>query len=338
MKMPHVRCVKTKRGTGAYYYFDTGARDARGRRIWKRLPDIRDKTFGGVYASLMGHRSRRIDLAPGTIGLADMVRLYEKSREYAKLAKNTKYAYGSALGKAIRIWQNIPVTDILAKDVREMMDELAHKPGTANNIRNALGAVYAWGIGRGHAASNPSLGVEPFESTPIPPWPVEALHAALASDDWHVRIPTALMYYTAQRVGDIVRLRWDEVKADRIWVRQQKTDKLLDIPIHAELRAILDAAPRKALTILTMRDNVRPATRTAVREWLSRWGAPRGWDLTPHGLRKNAVIALIEAGCSMAETAAISGQSLSMVEHYAKARDQGKLASAAVLRWERAKA
>jgi hypothetical protein len=51
-------------------------------------------------------------------------------------------------------------------------------------------------------------------------------------------------------------------------------------------------------------------------------------------LRKNAVNALLEVGCSVPETAAISGQSLRVVEHYAKERNQRKLASAAILRWE----
>jgi hypothetical protein len=47
------------------------------------------------------------------------------------------------------------------------------------------------------------------------------------------------------------------------------------------------------------------------------------------------VNALLECGCSAAETAAISGQTLQLVEHYAKKRDQRKLASAAILKWNK---
>lgn len=53
-----------------------------------------------------------------------------------------------------------------------------------------------------------------------------------------------------------------------------------------------------------------------------------------HGLRKSAVVTLIEAGCSTAEVAAITGQSMQMVEHYARARDQRRLAIQAMQRWE----
>ena len=57
-----------------------------------------------------------------------------------------------------------------------------------------------------------------------------------------------------------------------------------------------------------------------------------------HGLRKSAVVFLLEAGCSDAETASITGQSRDMVEHYAKQVNQRRLAAAAILKWEAADA
>ena len=53
-----------------------------------------------------------------------------------------------------------------------------------------------------------------------------------------------------------------------------------------------------------------------------------------HGLRKSAVVTLLEAGCSDAEVAAITGQSRQMIEHYAKQVTQ-KLAASAILKWAR---
>ncbi len=55
-----------------------------------------------------------------------------------------------------------------------------------------------------------------------------------------------------------------------------------------------------------------------------------------HGLRKSAVVFLIEAGCTTAEVSSITGQSMQMVEHYAEAVNQRKLARAAILKWENA--
>ncbi len=53
-----------------------------------------------------------------------------------------------------------------------------------------------------------------------------------------------------------------------------------------------------------------------------------------HGLRKSAVVFLLEAGCTDAEVAAITGQSRQMVEHYAKQVNQRKLAATAMSKWE----
>jgi integrase len=53
-----------------------------------------------------------------------------------------------------------------------------------------------------------------------------------------------------------------------------------------------------------------------------------------HGLRKSAVVMLLEAGCTDAEVSAITGQSRDMVEHYARQVNQRRLSAAAVLKWE----
>jgi hypothetical protein len=45
-----------------------------------------------------------------------------------------------------------------------------------------------------------------------------------------------------------------------------------------------------------------------------------------HGLRRSAVVLLLEAGCTDAEVAAITGQSRQMIEHYARHVNQKKLA------------
>ena len=63
---------------------------------------------------------------------------------------------------------------------------------------------------------------------------------------------------------------------------------------------------------------------------------PCAGRLVFHGLRKSAVVMLLEAGCTTAEVASITGQSYEMVEHYAKQVRQRKLAAAAIAKWENA--
>jgi len=52
-------------------------------------------------------------------------------------------------------------------------------------------------------------------------------------------------------------------------------------------------------------------------------------------LRKSAVVALLEADCTTSQVSAITGQTLQMVEHYAKQVNQRSLAREAILKWEK---
>jgi integrase len=103
--------------------------------------------------------------------------------------------------------------------------------------------------------------------------------------------------------------------------------------LHPALRAELDRLPL-AIGYILPGIGGRPLHQTTLRETLQAFAAELGAKVVPHGLRKNAVNSLLEAGCSTAETASITGQSLQMVEHYAKARSQQRLADSAVLRWQ----
>nr|WP_302053916.1 tyrosine-type recombinase/integrase [Sphingomonas tagetis] len=198
-------------------------------------------------------------------------------------------------------------------------------------------ALYKWARDRQHLDIDPCKGIPLFDSEDYPPWPEALLEAALAADDASVRLPVALLYYTAQRIGDVCAIRWSDVREGVLSIKQQKTRKELEIPLHRELAAELARHPRRALTIIAD-DRSRALRPDTVRERLQRFAGKLGYEVVPHGLRKNAVNAMLELGCSAAETAAVTGQSLQMVEHYAKRRSTRKLAQSAILKFEGGKA
>jgi integrase len=339
IKLAHIKTVTPARG-GTYYYFDTGKLNDKGKRIYNRLPDPSDPSFGGTYASLLGHRNRRARVAAEqahVLTLPKLIALFEKSPHWRKLAPNSQTVYRRYLARIVDDpgYQIAPAAEITRGDVQRLMDANADHIGVANAMLRSMGALYAWAIGREIVKENPTRDVERFTSTPHDPWPQHVLQAALASDDAQVRLATTLLYFTAQRVGDIVRARWDDIAGNVISVRQEKTGKAMRIPMHRDLAELLATTPRRQLTILTNETGTGPISRGQLLTVLSAFGRSHGAHIVTHGLRKNAVNALLEAGCSAAETAAISGQSLVMVEHYAKARNQDVLGGAAVLKWER---
>lgn len=327
-----IQYVKRTRAKGRwYYYFDTGQTDETGKRIWKRLPDPKDRAFGQTYAALLGHRSRRENVET-LLTVKKLVDLYQASAHFEKLKPNTQKVYRIYQGEFVDQLGNGPAQQIEQKDIVLMLDNMADRPGAANMVLRASRAVYVWARKRGHVTNRPFDDIDEMTLGEHEPWPESLLEQALSCDDDRIRLAVHLLYYTAQRIGDVVALRWTDIRKDEIVMTQAKTEKALRIPIHAELSEELARHPRSLSTILGGEPTSYRVEK--LRLDIQAYCAKLGYKIVPHGLRKNAVNALLEAGCSVAETAAISGQSLQVVEHYAKKRDQVKLGQSAILKWQ----
>jgi integrase len=299
-----------------------------------RLPDpiTEPDAFMRKLAHLQRADIRQAAARAGTFN--DAVRLYRKAPDFTDRSDNTRKLYDTYLDRLAAIFGGAPLTDITAADVqRYVMDEHADTRGAANMMLKVLHIVFKWAGKRREGLRDPTLGIEEFDGGEHSPWPDHILSAALASDDALFRAAVALHLYTGQRTGDVCRMTWNTLTADgRIPVVQQKTKSDLLIPIHPALQQELGTGRRRTLTILGNREG-KPLKPAAFRGWVNAFAEKHGVHLVPHGLRKNAVIGLLEATCSTAEVSAITGQSLQMVEHYAKQRNQGRLAQVAMLKW-----
>jgi integrase len=150
------------------------------------------------------------------------------------------------------------------------------------------------------------------------------------------------------------------IRGGMIEVRQEKTGRLLVIPAHQDLLALLadmearriasealSGSRSKSSTLILTSTRGTPWTQDGFRcSWSKTLAGPENADAWPlaaiqeaglvfHGLRKSSVVTLLEAGCTDAEVASITGQSRQMVEHYARQVNQRKLAASAILKWER---
>jgi integrase len=328
----HVKVTKAK--GREYCYFRTGKLDERGREILAPLPPRSDIAgFGAAYASCLAARTKR-ESAAAELTVTDLCRLYEKSPKFRELSQGTQRLYGFGLAYLCSRLPTAPAGLLEQKDIARLVDGKADTPGAANSLLRTINAMYKWARKRGHVSNDPGKDIETLDMGEHEPWPRHVLEAALGADDARVRLGAHLLYYTAQRIGDAVRMRWTDIRDGKLTVTQQKTKRTLIIPIHDKLADELARHERRIGYIIEGQKG-KPLHQHTLRETLQRFASENGAKVVPHGLRKNAVNALLEAGCSAAETAAISGQSLGMVEMYAKARAQGSLASAAILKWNR---
>jgi integrase len=333
--LPHLR-KKTAKGK-AYYYFDAG-KDARGQRVLTKLPDIKDPRFGDCYARAKAERSKHKDNR-GVLTLDGLIRSYERSPEFRGLAESSRYNYSLYLGVANRFMRNkngfsAPAEGIVRKDIQAIRDKLADTPGAANSAMRALGALFAWAVDNGKVEKNPAAKMKRFPAKPHKEWPDDLLEEAL--EDPQVGMAVALFYFTGQRINEVVKMSWSDIEGDYMRVFVQKKKNHLRVAILPELADRLSRIEKTAVTILTS-SNGSPWSKVGLRQKLQLWAKERGHKVVPHGLRKNAVNALLEAGCTPAEVQGITDQSIPMIQHYAKGVNKLKLGRAAVVKMEAAR-
>lgn len=327
--LKHIKTV-WRRGK-PYYYFNTGQK-RNGKPVYIRLPDINADNFGNAYSAAKASRTKRAN-TPVMVKVPELVRMFRNSPDYTAHSRSTQETYGIYLKRFADLCAGAPAHDIKRGDIFRMLDKMAHTPAAADMLLLAVRQLYRWAVAREHVTADPTEGIKPFDAGgEYEPWPDDLVELALR--DVRVALPVALLYFTAQRIGDVCKMRWNDIRAGTLCVTQQKTGKELEIPVHSRLAAILAETPKKGLTILTGPNGKPPRVQT-VRKHLQAFGNAHGVKLVPHGLRKNAVNALLEAGCSTGQVGSISGQSLGLVEWYAKKRNNAKMGRAAILKWEK---
>lgn len=331
VKWPGVRRKKAKGRT--YYYWAKAT-------PWTRLPDPLEKPDDFVRKIAYLERlsaATETRHREGTFG--GLVASYRKSKKFLDRSANTRETYDRYLNRLLARYHAAPLEDITPEDIQvHVLDPNESTPGAANAMLTMLRVLYTYARKRHARLDDWTAGLETFdrdEANERQPWPEALLKAALNAEDDLFRRAVTLALYTGQRPGDVCAMTWSAVKGDTIEVRQQKTGTRLDIPMHPELRAMLDTAPRsdRHLFILSNRRGDK-LTGEVFLTWCQDFTRERGLNRTPHGLRKNATNELFEAGCSTAEVAAITGhRSIKMLEHYSKGRNQVGLALAGMGKW-----
>lgn len=325
LKPEHVKTVRRK--GREYLYFNTGQKRD-GKPIYVRLPPLSSAEFWPTYGALKAGRTKR---GQGGYTVAALVDDYLASATFAKLADNTRRNYATQAVKVKDAWGKYPANGLESRYVREILEAGIWGAGTCNMVLALIGTVYKWGRRNKNLTINPTRDVDRQEVGEHEPWPEDVLEAALASDDDKLRLAVHLLYFTGQRIGDVMKMRWGDIRDGFVYVKQEKTGKEVEPPLIGELVAELDRTPKTGLTIL------HGIKRTTLAGRITAFTNKHGVHRVPHGLRKNAVNALLEAGCTVPEVAAITGQTHQVVEHYAAQVNRRRLGKAAVVKFEAAR-
>lgn len=332
MKPPKLKYVKYVRAKGNLYaYFDTGQSKGN-KRVWAKLPAPSSTGFYDSYLVMMGHRTRKREIVQTVAGLCDK---FEGSREFRQLAMGTQKFYTTTMRRIREQLGKFPIDAVERRHVREVIENRIEGVGSKNAFRAVMGVLYAFARSHDMTKQEPTKDIKQYKTGSHEPWPQEVLDAGLVAEHDRTRLAINLLYYTGQRIGDVMRLKWSDVREGVIYLTQQKTGKPMAIPLHSSLKRELEATERRGDYIICTLEG-RPMTDQVVRRELKAFCEQHGLELVPHGLRKNAVNALLEAGATVPEVGAITGQSFNMVEHYARRVSVIRLSQAAMDKLENA--
>lgn len=343
---PHVHRVVSR---GKEYFTFQYARGTKRAGPRTKLPHPADEDFLAAVRKAAGPLAHR----PTTGSFEALIEAYRESPEWGELSDATRRDYGRYLDDIKNLWGDLRVAELEASDILALRDARAHKPAAANYLIRVLSLLISWSIPRGYRTDNPCEHVRKLQiGDGWSPWPWEMIELVERFAPPWMWQATALALYTGQRQGDCLAMSRSKIKNGLIEVKQEKTGRELIIPAHQKLLAVLDTMNRDSVQILTSTRGT-PWTQDGFRaSWngeleppqQTRGVLPRPHPLWPikraglvfHGLRKSSVVTLLEAGCTDAEVASITGQSRQMVEHYARMVNQRKLAASAILKWENA--
>lgn len=267
--------------------------------------------------------------------IADLVSRYFASPEFTSLAESSKRVFRRQLERFREQHGHRSVKLLDRATLKTIIGNMHDRPNAANKLLDRLKVLLNFAVEIGMIKTSPATGMKGFKviSEGFHTWTeaevarYEARHP-LGSK---ARLAMALMLFTGQRRSDAVRMGWQHIGGNLIKVRQQKTKAFLEIPLHPQLKAVLEQTPKSNMTFL-LTEFGKPFTANGfgnkMRQWCDEAELP---ECSSHGLRKLMATKLAEAGCSTEQIKSITGHvSDREVSRYTKAASQKRLSDSAM--------
>lgn len=305
IKLVGVHKVKGKLADGStvtYYYAWRG-----GPRIMAK-PNTR--AFGIEYHRL----TRAREDAPGKGNVAELIREYLKSPAYQKLRPSTQKSYDWAIRKIEDEFFDLPIRALGEKGARKFLlewrDGFSDTPRAADMVMAVLSKIIAFAVDREDIPKHPLEKVEKLadSSRRDSIWTDEQVAAFKAKAPARMVLALELARWTGQRQGDLLKLTWSAYDGTHITLRQSKTGARVRVRVAQELKALLDAQKRTAVTILTNRSGL-PYKEGFRSSWAKACELAGVSGVTFHDLRGTFITLAHREGSSIREIAEVTGHS-----------------------------
>jgi len=297
-----------RKGKHRLLYFERGGRRHR----------IHDEpgtdAFWQTYARLLSGPA-----AEPTRTIRKLIDHYRRSPRYAKLSANTRKSYEIHMRYLIDAAGNVDPAKLRRVHVVQMRDARAKTPTLSSQCVRFLSVLFNHAMDIGWLDRNVAKGVAalPGKRPARQPWPIDLIEAFRAHATQRPLLIFELLLGTGQRIGDVLRMKWEHIEGDGINVQQGKTKVRLWVPFTAHLQKQLDATLRRGPFIVS-KENGRPCSYDLA--WREIWQIREAigalaYDV--HALRHTAASELAALGLSDDHIKSITGHtSVEMVRLY----------------------
>ena len=265
---------------------------------------------------------------PGTVNAA--VIGYRQSLAFRELSPGTQAVYRSVLERFRDEHGDKRIGKLPQNFIVHMLSRM--RPGAKRNWLKALRALLEFAVAEGFRSDNPARGIKlgRRKTKSHRPWSEDemARYEAAHPVGTKARLAFALLRFTAQRRGDVLRIGPQHIRNGELCITQEKSGNEVSVPITPELQTVLDATPCQHLTFLTTLAG-KPYHRSSFNKEFRKWcdAAELPKDCVPHGLRHTRGHEIANEGGTAFHVAAILGhKTLSEVQRYTKGADRARLA------------
>ena len=223
-------------------------------------------------------------------------------------------------------------------------DSRSATPVTSRHFLDTMRGLFGWAVEAQHIKTNPTLGVK-YPKLPktggFVPWTDDDI--AAYERHWPIgtrqRVWLDVLAYTGLRRGDVVQLGRQHVRDGVAYIKTEKTDTPVALPILPLLAQTLAAGPCGDLTFI-VGANGGPLTKESFgKEFRKACRAAGLRNRSAHGLRKAAATRAAISGATLAQLNAIFGWTgAKMALHYIETADRTRLAGDAMSKLNRTNA
>jgi integrase len=274
-------------------------------------------------------KSAPVIFAPRTLGRG--VLDYYTSTAFQVLSESRKRSRRLILNKIIDASGHELVRLITKAVIQKGMDRRAATPAAANEFLKSMRAVLDYLVGIDELKENPAKLVKynPIKTDGFHIWTIDEVaqfveHHGLGSK---AVLALALLLFTGQRRGDVIKMGPQHVKDGFVRLRRGKTGEAGIIPVLPALQAVIDASEIGHLTYLVTAFG-KPFSDAGIGNWFrDRCDEANLHHCSAHGLRKAGATIAADRGATDEQLMALFGwRSRRQVSTYTRGANRKKLA------------